>query len=212
MGAATTRNAGLSVTRSLSPHPALNAEGCSLHGESRRNAPNAIIKESSSRIDSMQEVFNRYINYLQAERNASPYTVRNYVNDLVGNYARGPEKGFFQFLKPKKIGSLNEVDHKTIRAYIAWLMEQGPDVEWLCRVAAISFTLSLYCSSTKIGEALVVDIDRVEIGYLLEQPLATVPMSSNHDSQQVCQYPYQAARYYLGYKCHWFWNCHCRHR
>ena len=72
----------------------------------------------------MQEVFNRYINYLQAERNASPYTVRNYVNDLVGNYARGPEKGFFQFLKLRKIGSLNEVDHKTIRAYIAWLMEQ----------------------------------------------------------------------------------------
>ena len=37
----------------------------------------------------MQEVFNRYINYLEVERNASPYTVRNYTNDLRGNYKRG---------------------------------------------------------------------------------------------------------------------------
>ncbi len=73
----------------------------------------------------MQEVFNKYINYLEVERNASPYTVRNYTNDLLGNYARGPEKGFFQFLRLKKIGSLNEVDKHTLRDYIAWLMEQG---------------------------------------------------------------------------------------
>ena len=37
----------------------------------------------------MQEVFNKYINYLEAERNVSPYTVRNYTSDLVGNYKRG---------------------------------------------------------------------------------------------------------------------------
>ena len=32
----------------------------------------------------MQEIFNKYINYLEAERNASPYTVRNYTTDLLG--------------------------------------------------------------------------------------------------------------------------------
>ncbi len=73
----------------------------------------------------MQEVFNRYINYLVAERNASPYTVRNYTNDLLGNYKRGAEKGFFQFLRLKKIGSLKEVDRHTLRDYTSWLMEQG---------------------------------------------------------------------------------------
>ncbi|HEX73663.1 MAG TPA: site-specific integrase [Dehalococcoidia bacterium] len=31
----------------------------------------------------MQDIFNRYINYLEAERNASPYTVRNYTTDLL---------------------------------------------------------------------------------------------------------------------------------
>ena len=50
-------------------------------------------------IPSMQDVFENYINFLRAERNASENTVRIYTDDLMGNYARGEEKGFFQFLK-----------------------------------------------------------------------------------------------------------------
>ncbi len=73
----------------------------------------------------MQEVFNRYINYLEAERNFSPYTVRNYTNDLLGNYKRGSEKGFFQFLRLRKIDSLDKVDKRVLRDYLAYLLEQG---------------------------------------------------------------------------------------
>ena len=73
----------------------------------------------------MQEVFSKYLDYLEVERNASPFTIRNYTNDLLGNYQRGPEKGFFQYLKYKNISSLKEVDKHTLRDYIAWLMEQG---------------------------------------------------------------------------------------
>jgi integrase/recombinase XerC len=73
----------------------------------------------------MQEVFNRYIAHLQAERNASPYTVRNYTSDLVGNYKRGSEKGFFQFLRLRKVDSLEKVDRLVLRDYMAYLMEQG---------------------------------------------------------------------------------------
>ncbi len=73
----------------------------------------------------MQEVFNKYINYLEVERNASPYTVRNYTNDLLGNYSRGSEKGFFQFLRLKRITSLKEVDKHVLRDYLSYLMEQG---------------------------------------------------------------------------------------
>lgn len=73
----------------------------------------------------MQEVFSKYINYLEVERNASPFTIRNYTNDLLGNYQRGSEKGFFQYLRSKKIASLKDVDKHTLRDYIAWLMEQG---------------------------------------------------------------------------------------
>jgi len=64
----------------------------------------------------MQEVFNSYINYLEVERNASPYTVRNYTTDLMG---------FFDFLRHKKISSLKEVDRNVLRGYLSHLMEQG---------------------------------------------------------------------------------------
>lgn len=64
----------------------------------------------------MQEVFNKYINYLEAERNASAYTVRNYTTDLLH---------FFQFLRDKRIDSLKEVDRHVLRDYLSRLMEQG---------------------------------------------------------------------------------------
>jgi len=64
----------------------------------------------------MQEVFNKYIAHLQAERNASPYTVRNYTTDL---------RDFFRFLKTKEIGLLEEVDRQVLRAYLSQLMEKG---------------------------------------------------------------------------------------
>ncbi len=64
----------------------------------------------------MQEIFNKYVNYLEAERNASRYTVRNYTTDLLG---------FFQFLRDKGVGSLKEVDRYVLRDYLSHLMEQG---------------------------------------------------------------------------------------
>ncbi len=73
----------------------------------------------------MQEIFDRYINYLKAERNASPYTIRNYSNDLLGNYKRGSEKGFFQFLILRKINSLNRVDKNILRDYLSYLINLG---------------------------------------------------------------------------------------
>ncbi|GAI02868.1 unnamed protein product [marine sediment metagenome] len=64
----------------------------------------------------MQEVFTKYINYLEAERNVSPYTVRNYTTDLLD---------FFNFLKDKGVSSLREVDRHVVRDYLSYLMEQG---------------------------------------------------------------------------------------
>ena len=64
----------------------------------------------------MQEIFNNYIAYLQAERNASVYTVRNYTNDLLE---------FFGFLRRKGVDSLNKVDRHTLRGYLSYLMKQG---------------------------------------------------------------------------------------
>ncbi|MCK4273993.1 MAG: tyrosine recombinase XerC [Dehalococcoidales bacterium] len=64
----------------------------------------------------MQDVFNKYINYLEAEKNASVYTVRNYTSDLLE---------FFGFVSSQGIDSLKGVNKQTLRGYLAHLMEQG---------------------------------------------------------------------------------------
>jgi integrase/recombinase XerC len=64
----------------------------------------------------VQTVFDKYTNYLVAERNASRYTVRNYTTDLLD---------FFQFVRAKKIGSLKEVDKHNFRDYLSDLLERG---------------------------------------------------------------------------------------
>jgi site-specific recombinase XerD len=73
----------------------------------------------------MQEVIDKYINYLRAEQNASENTIRIYTGDLMGNYATGEEKGFFQFLRQKGIPSLRDVDREMLREYVGWLGERG---------------------------------------------------------------------------------------
>jgi len=65
----------------------------------------------------LQETFDEYIKYyLEAERNASPYTVRNYRSDLAD---------FFKFLKGKELTLLNEVDRHVLRDYLSHLAERG---------------------------------------------------------------------------------------
>ena len=61
------------------------------------------------------EVFSKYIAFLEAEKNASKYTVRNYTRDLLE---------FFAFVTEKKIESLKDVNKLTLRAYLAHLLEQ----------------------------------------------------------------------------------------
>jgi len=73
----------------------------------------------------VQEVFNRYLDYLKAECNASRYTLRNYESDLKGTFKRGAGKGFFQFLLLQQIRDFRDVDKQTLRDYLTWLMEQG---------------------------------------------------------------------------------------
>lgn len=72
----------------------------------------------------MQQVLDNYVKYLRLERRASEYTIRNYTTDLIGNYARGVGKGFFQFLTERKIKTLQDVDRNAIREYVGWLMTQ----------------------------------------------------------------------------------------
>src|SRR4030042_5014334 len=63
----------------------------------------------------MQEVFSGYIDFLEAERNVSPYTVRNYTRDLME---------FFGFVSESGIDTLKNVNKQTLRSYLAQLMDQ----------------------------------------------------------------------------------------
>jgi len=90
----------------------------------------------------MQEVFDNYLNFLRAEQNASENTVRIYNDDLMGNYARGVENGFFQFLRQKGIRSLRDVNRDNLREYVAWLMEH--DIEKRSIARKLSAIRSFY--------------------------------------------------------------------
>ena len=128
----------------------------------------------------MQEIFNKYRNYLEAERNASPYTVRNYTTDL---------SGFFNFLKTKEISLLEEVDRHVLRDYLSYLMEQGivkasiarklsairSFYRYLLREKIISTNPVATTSSPKLDKRLPSFLTPEETVRLLEAPDLSTP-------------------------------------
>jgi len=64
----------------------------------------------------MPDMFQRYLDYLRAERNVSPFTMRNYKNDLLD---------FFGYLRSAGVDSFNQVDRHTVRGYLAYLTDRG---------------------------------------------------------------------------------------
>lgn len=60
----------------------------------------------------MEELLQRYIKYLEAERGLSAYTVRNYTTDI---------QGFLDFLSTNKVATLDKVDRSIMRLYLGSL-------------------------------------------------------------------------------------------
>ena len=128
----------------------------------------------------MQEIFNRYVNYLEAERNVSPYTVRNYTTDLLD---------FFQFLKAKGVGSLKDVDKPVLRDFLSHLMEQGlvkasiarklsairSFYRYLLREGIIPTSPAATTSSPKLDRRLPSFLTIEEVERLLEAPDLSKP-------------------------------------
>lgn len=63
-----------------------------------------------------QDQLGCYVRYLIAERNASPYTIRNYRSEI---------EQFFAFLAYEGIATWEEVDSQVLRRYLAWLLDEG---------------------------------------------------------------------------------------
>jgi len=132
----------------------------------------------------MQPLFQRYINYLEAEKNASRYTVRNYTSDLIGNRQRGTAKGFFQFLEMRQIKSLEAVDKRVLRDYLGYLIKEGVAkvslarklsairsfYRYLLREGIVSFNPIEEASSPKLDRRLPEFLTVEETGKLVSMP------------------------------------------
>jgi integrase/recombinase XerC len=129
----------------------------------------------------MQKIFDRYIQYLEAERNASPYTVRNYRADLAD---------FFKFLTKKELTLLNEVDRHVLRDYLSHLVEVGiakasiarklsairSFYRYLVREEIISENPIEQVSSPKLDKRLPSFLTREEMEKLLGAPDLSTPL------------------------------------
>jgi len=135
----------------------------------------------------MQEVFNRYINYLEAERNVSPYTVRNYTTDLLGSKNI---KGFFTFLAERGMQSLDKADRTVLRDYLSYLVEQGlvkasiarrlsairSFFRYLVREEILPVNPVQETSSPKLDKRLPSFLTAEEVTRLLEAPDSNTPL------------------------------------
>ncbi len=64
----------------------------------------------------MEEQLERYIAHLRTEKDASPYTLRNYSHEITQ---------FFDFLKDEGVDSWNDVDRQLLRRYLLSLRNEG---------------------------------------------------------------------------------------
>jgi integrase/recombinase XerC len=130
--------------------------------------------------ESVEKLVHNYISYLEVERHASPYTVRNYIHDL---------RHFLEFLNMQNVATLEEVDRHLLRRYIASLQEQGFEKSSVSRkLSALrsfysylmqrNFAYSnplLTVSSPKLEKRLPSFLSSDEIAQLLETPDTTTP-------------------------------------
>ncbi len=128
----------------------------------------------------MDEHLNKFITYLIAEKNASPYTIKNYRHEI---------GQFLDFLKEQGIDSWDEVDRYVLRRYLARLQAEGyvkasvtrriSELRSFCRYLVREGILDTNpirtISSPKVPKRLPDYLDPYQVEMLLAAPDATVP-------------------------------------
>jgi tyrosine recombinase XerC len=129
----------------------------------------------------MQSLFQRYIDHLKAERNFSPYTMRNYTTDLMGSKN---VQGLFPFLQEKGVESPEKAARFDIRDYLSYLSEKKivkasiarkvssmrSFYKYLEREGIITINPMQYISSPKLDKRLPSFLTNAEINRLLDAP------------------------------------------
>jgi integrase/recombinase XerC len=122
----------------------------------------------------MQQYIDRFADYLRYQRNASPHTLRNYLSDL---------DQFHDYLCPRDAGGhrrdidIRQIDHLTIREYMARLYEEKRKktsiarklatlrtfFKFLCREQVLELNPARLVSSPRLEKRLpkVISIDEV---------------------------------------------------
>ncbi|MGA9348726.1 MAG: tyrosine recombinase XerC [Anaerolineae bacterium] len=128
----------------------------------------------------IDEHLNKFITYLIAEKNASPYTIKNYRHEI---------GQFLGFMKEQGIDSWDGVDRYLLRRYLAWLQAQGyvkasitrkiSELRSFCRYLVREGILDKNpiraISSPKVPKRLPDYLDLHEVEALLAAPDAMVP-------------------------------------
>jgi tyrosine recombinase XerC len=128
----------------------------------------------------MDEHLEKFVTYLIAEKNASPYTVKNYRHEI---------GQFFDFLKEQGIDSWGGVDRYILRRYLAWLQAEGyvkasitrriSELRSFCRYLVREDILDAnpirVISSPKVPKRLPDYLDLHQVEALLAAPDATAP-------------------------------------
>ncbi|MBA31893.1 MAG: recombinase XerC [Chloroflexi bacterium] len=84
---------------------------------------------------------NNFYKYLEINKNLSPYTIRNYSNDL---------SDFFKFLKEKNISKIQKISKLIIREYLSLLIEKNYKKKSIARKLSIIRSYLRYLKTKNI--------------------------------------------------------------
>ena len=131
--------------------------------------------------EGVARVMNGYTRYLEAERHASPYTVRNYTRDL---------RHFIEYLNSEKVSTFDEVERQLLRRYISFLQGKGYEktsisrklsalrsfYNYLIQRDLISVNPLMAVSSPKLDKKLPSFLSGEEVVRMLETPDSATPL------------------------------------
>ena len=100
---------------------------------------------NAGEVGAVQDVIEKFVGYLQYERNASPNTLRDYRFDV---------EQFREFLTPpgEPTLPLDQVDHRVIREFVSWLWDRKLEKASVARKLAALRTFFKYCVREKYSK------------------------------------------------------------
>ena len=131
--------------------------------------------------ENVTALLNEFKRYLEIERHASQYTLRNYLHDL---------RHFMSYAVKEHVATLEDVDIQLLRRYIAALLEEGYEKSsiarklsalrsfyaYLTQVNIITKNPLLTVSSPKLTKRLPAFLSSDEVNRLLTAPDSSTPL------------------------------------